>query len=53
MNKYIGVDLGTSSSKFLLVDIEGNVDKQYSVLIQSFIRKMDGVNKIHLYGLKL
>ena len=28
MNKYIGVDLGTSSSKFLLVDIEGNVDKQ-------------------------
>ena len=30
MNKYIGVDLGTSSSKFLLVDIEGNVDKQCS-----------------------
>lgn len=30
MNKYIGVDLGTSSSKFLLVDIEGNVVKQCS-----------------------
>ena len=30
MNKYIGVDLGTSSSKFLLVDIERNVDKQCS-----------------------
>ena len=47
---YIGIDLGTSAVKLLLMDGNGEIKKIVSKNILCFSRTLDGQNKIRKIG---
>lgn len=52
MKYVIGVDLGTSATKTILVDQNGKIVAEASVKYQCISLKTDGQNRIHQTGQK-